>query len=96
MTGVPLTLYVVPPVKIVPVLFNEMVLVPYANVPVKPVMVSVWIVTLLSTVAVPEPEFELKTTASADPGTDAPVGVPVELVDQLVVLLQRPLPPGPQ
>ena len=39
--GVPVTVMVVAPVKIVPVLFSEMVFVPKASVPVKPVQVSV-------------------------------------------------------
>jgi hypothetical protein len=39
--GVPVTVMVVAPVKIVPVLFNDMVFVPNANVPVKPVQVKV-------------------------------------------------------
>jgi hypothetical protein len=40
-SGVPLTVIVVTPVKIVPVLFSEMVFVPKASVPVKPVQVRV-------------------------------------------------------
>lgn len=39
--GVPVTVVVVEPVKIVPVLFSEIVFVPKASVPVKPVMVRV-------------------------------------------------------
>jgi hypothetical protein len=39
--GVPLTVIVVAPVKIVPVLFSEIVFVPKASVPVKPVQVRV-------------------------------------------------------
>jgi hypothetical protein len=40
-SGVPVTAMVVAPVNIVPVLFNEIVFVPNASVPVKPVQVSV-------------------------------------------------------
>ena len=40
-SGVPVTVMVVTPVKIVPVLFSEIVFVPKANVPVKPVQVRV-------------------------------------------------------
>ena len=40
-SGVPVTVMVVAPVKIVPVLFNEIVFVPKASVPVKPVQVRV-------------------------------------------------------
>lgn len=94
-TGVPDTECVVAPVKTVPVLFNEIVFVPNANVPVNPVMVSVWIVTLLSTVAVPAPDDALKVAVSAEPGTDAPDAPPV-VADQLVVLLQFPVPPATQ
>jgi hypothetical protein len=39
--GVPVTVMVVAPVKIVPVLFSEIVFVPKASVPVKPVQVRV-------------------------------------------------------
>jgi len=39
--GVPVTAIVVAPVKIVPVLFREIVFVPKAIVPVKPVQVKV-------------------------------------------------------
>jgi hypothetical protein len=39
--GVPVTVIVVAPVKIVPVLFSEMVLDPNASVPVNPVQVRV-------------------------------------------------------
>ena len=39
--GVPVTVMVVAPVKIVPVLFREIVFVPKASVPVKPVQVRV-------------------------------------------------------
>jgi hypothetical protein len=39
--GVPVTVMVVAPVKIVPVLFSEIVFVPNASVPVKPVQVRV-------------------------------------------------------
>jgi len=39
--GVPVTVMVVAPVNIVPVLFSEIVLVPKASVPVKPVQVRV-------------------------------------------------------
>ena len=52
-------------------------------------------VTLLSTVAVPAPELALKAAVSALPGTDAPLAPP-ELADQLVVLLQFPVPPETQ
>jgi hypothetical protein len=38
--GVPVTVMVVAPVKIAPVLFSEIVFVPKASVPVKPVQVS--------------------------------------------------------
>ena len=95
MMGVPVTEYVVSPTKTVPVLFNEIVFVPYASVPVKPVIVSVWMVTLLSTVAVPAPDDALKVAVSAEPGTDAPDAPPV-VADQLVVLLQFPVPPATQ
>ena len=91
-TGVPDTECVVAPVKTVPVLFNEIVFVPNANVPVNPVMVSVWTVTLLSTVAVPAPEDALKVAVSAEPGTDAPA-VPPDVADQFWLLLQLPVPP---
>jgi hypothetical protein len=80
-TGVPVTLYVVAPVNIVPVLFKEIVLVPNANVPVNPTVASVCTVTLLSTVAVPDPEDALKVAVSADPGTDAPAAPP-DVADQ--------------
>ena len=40
-SGVPVTVMVVAPVKIVPVLFSEIVFVPKASVPVKPVQVRV-------------------------------------------------------
>jgi hypothetical protein len=40
-SGVPVTVMVVAPVKTVPVLFTEIVFVPKANVPVKPVHVRV-------------------------------------------------------
>ena len=39
--GVPVTVMVVAPVKIAPVLFSEIVFVPKASVPVKPVQVRV-------------------------------------------------------
>jgi hypothetical protein len=39
--GVPVTVMVVAPVNTVPVLFSEMVFVPKASVPVKPVIVRV-------------------------------------------------------
>jgi hypothetical protein len=39
--GVPVTVMVVAPVNIVPVLFNDIVFVPKASVPVKPVQVKV-------------------------------------------------------
>ena len=39
--GVPVTVMVVAPVKIVPVLFSEIVFVPKASVPVNPVQVRV-------------------------------------------------------
>lgn len=95
MTGVPVMEQVAAPVKMRPVLFNEIEFVPNANVPVNPVNVSVWIVTLLSTVAMPAPEDALKVAVSAEPGTDAPEPPP-DVADQLVVLLQRPSPPATQ
>ena len=58
-------------------------------------MVSVKMVTLLSTVAVPDPEEALNVTVSPEPGTDAPEPPP-DVADQLVVLLQFPLPPATQ
>jgi hypothetical protein len=39
-TGVPVDAYPPDPVKTVPVPFNDIVFVPYANVPVNPVMVN--------------------------------------------------------
>jgi hypothetical protein len=93
--GVPLTAIVVAPVKIVPVLFNEIVFVPKASVPVKPVQVRVWISGLISSVTVPEPELAFSVAVSAVLGTDAPEAPP-EDVDQLVVLFQSPVPPVTQ
>ena len=52
-------------------------------------------VTLLSTVAVPAPDEALNVAVSAEPGTDAPDAPPV-VADQLVVLLQFPVPPATQ
>jgi hypothetical protein len=93
--GVPVVVYVDAPVNIAPVLFSEIVFVPNANVPVNPVIVSVWMVTLLSTVAVPAPDEALNVAVSAEPGTEAPEPPP-EVADQLVVLLQLPVPPATQ
>jgi hypothetical protein len=95
MTGVPVTVNVVAPVKTVPVLFSEIVLAPNANVPVNPVIVNVWIVGLMSNVAITAPELASNVAVSADPGTDAPDAPPV-VADQLVVLLQFPVPPATQ
>jgi hypothetical protein len=81
MTGVPETVCVALAVKTVPVLFKEIVLVPKFKFMVELVIVNVWIVTLLSTVAMPEPEFELKVAVSVDPGADAPAAPP-EVIDQ--------------
>ena len=86
---------VVAPVKIVPVLFREIVFVPKASVPVKPVQFRVWIVGLMSSVTVPEPDEASNNAASEDPGTDAPEAPP-EDVDQLEVLFQLPVPPVTQ
>ena len=86
---------VVAPVKIVPVLFNEIVFVPKASVPVKPVIVRVWISGLISSVTVPEPEDASNVAVSLEPGTDAPERLP-ESKDQLVVLFQSPVPPVTQ
>jgi hypothetical protein len=93
--GTPVTVMAVEPTKIAPVLLSEILFVPNANVPVNPVIVKVWIITLESTVAVPAPEFASNKAASEVLGTDAPLAPP-EVADQLVVLLQSPVPPVTQ
>jgi hypothetical protein len=93
--GVPVTVMVVAPVKIVPVLFNDMVFVPKLNVPVKPAKLKVCTSALMSSVTVPEPESPSNLGPSTETGTDAP-GAPPELTDQLEVSFQLPVPPETQ
>jgi hypothetical protein len=90
--GVPVTVMVVAPVNTVAVLFSEIVFVPKASVPVKPVQVRVWMVMLLSTVTTLVLEFASSTAASAEPGAVV-ITNPPEVVLQLVRLLQFPSPP---
>jgi hypothetical protein len=93
--GVPVTVMVVAPVKIVPVLFNVIVFAPKASVPVKPVQVKVWMSGLMSSVTEPAPEEASNITSSIVLGTGAPE-TPPESKDQLVVLFQLPVPPVTQ
>lgn len=67
----------------------------HAKVPVNPLKSNLFTNVVASIVLVPDPEFPSKYTSFDTVGTDAPDDPP-EVVDQLVVLLQFPVPPVTQ
>lgn len=83
------TVIVLPACVMSPV--NAKLKVPMANVPVQPVVFSVVMETLTSTVAVPPPDEPSKCTVSADDGV-VPLALPPLDVDQWSPSDQLPVP----